>query len=72
MRGSGVATTVAAFGVLHPTAERLIRDPKILGNAGQGSITAANKANRLSFELWGIAWLGAGQTTTASWASYAQ
>ena len=33
IRGSGVTTTVAAFGVLHPAAERLVGDAKILGDA---------------------------------------
>ena len=71
IRGSGVTTTVAAFGVLHPAAERLVGDAKVLGDAGQRAVTAANETHGLSVELRRIDWFGAGQTNTSSWASRA-
>jgi hypothetical protein len=59
-RCQGIATTVVDLGVLHPVSERVIRDPKVLGNAGQGPVSAPYKANRLGCELRGISRLDAG------------
>jgi hypothetical protein len=72
IRCQGVAHTIVARGVPHPVPERLVRDPDVLGEAGQGAVAAANEANRLSLELRRIGWLAAGHGTTSSWASPAQ
>jgi hypothetical protein len=69
MRRQRLTCTVVDRGVRHPVAERLIRDPEILGDAGQGAATTADEANRLGFELRRVGRLGAGQGNTSSWAS---
>ena len=69
MRRQGVAHTIVARGVPHPVPERVIGDPKILGEAGQGAVAAANEAHRLSLELRRRGGRAAGHGHTASWAS---
>jgi hypothetical protein len=68
-RRQRLTCTVVDVGVLHPVAERLVRDPEVLGDAGQGAVTAADEAHRLGFELRRIGRLGAGHGNTSSWAS---
>jgi hypothetical protein len=69
IRRQRLTCTVVDLGVLHPVAERLIRDPEILGEAGQGAVATADEANRLGFELRRVGRLGAGHGNTSSWAS---
>ena len=68
-RHQRLTLTVVDFRVLHPVAERLVGDPQVLGDAGQGALTAADEAHCLGFELRRIGRLGAGHGNTSSWAS---
>jgi hypothetical protein len=42
-RRQGVAHPVVELGVPHPGAERLVRDPEVLGEAGQGAVAARRR-----------------------------
>jgi hypothetical protein len=66
IRRQRLTQTVVDLGVLHPVPERLAGDPEVLGDAGQGAVTAANEANRLGFEFRRIGRLGAGPGNTSS------
>ena len=69
LRRQRLTRTVVDLGVRHPVPERLVRDPKVLGDAGQRAVTAADEANRLGCELRRSGRRGPGPGNTSSWAS---